>query len=375
MPKTHRIAAACAAATAVAVAGLAAVPAAGASVPARRTILGRLHKITTVASTVPINGDVNPYGTVVISRTSGRLHAGDVLVSNFNDKANLQGRGSTITEISPGGHKMLFARLNASSLPGRCPGGVGLTTALVALRAGWVIVGSAPSKDGSAATAKAGCLIVLDSRGRVRETISGHHINGPWDATALDHGRFADLFITNVLNRTVAGHGAVVRHGTVLRLQLALSARRRPRLMSVTKIGSGFSEQTSSSAFVVGPTGLGLGRDGTLFVADTVANRITAIPDAVVRHTSAGTGRVVSSGGALSMPLGLAITPAGHLLTVNAGNGKIVETTPGGLQIAARFLDHSGNPPGSGALFGLAIAHHDGVYFVDDATNTLRLLH
>ena len=35
-----------------------------------------------------------------------------------------------------------------------------------------------------AATAKAGCLIVLDANGRVRETFSGHGINGPWDMTA-----------------------------------------------------------------------------------------------------------------------------------------------------------------------------------------------
>jgi hypothetical protein len=39
-------------------------------------------------------------------------------------------------------------------------------------------------------------------------------------------------------------------------------------------------------------------------------------------------------------------------------------------------LDKSGSPAGAGALFGLAVAPRgDGVYFVDDATNTLDLLH
>ena len=53
-----------------------------------------------------------------------------------------------------------------------------------------------------------------------------------------------------------------------------------------------------------------------------------------------------------------------------------METTPGGTQAAHRFLDTSGSPPGSGALFGLAVAMHgSGVWFVDDAANTLRLLH
>jgi hypothetical protein len=374
MPALSRIAGY--AAAGVATAGLTLATASAAVGSSNGAFLGHFHEISTIASTVPFNGDVNPYGTAVIARSTGRLHAGNVLVSNFNDRANLQGTGTTIVQISPGGHRSLFAHITRAMLPGRCPGGVGLTTALAELRAGWVIVGSTPSKNGQAATSKAGCLIVLDSQGHVRETIAGHGINGPWDATALDRGTSADLFVTNVLNGTVAAGGSVIHRGTVLRLGLAVSAASPPKLLSVTKIGSRFGEQTSSTAFVVGPTGLGLGSGGTLFVADTFANRITAIPDAVTRQTSAGTGRTITSGGALSGPLGLAVAPGGDVLTVNGGNGKIVETTPGGQQIATRFLDRSGSPPGSGALFGLAVApEQDGIYYVDDAVNTLRLLH
>ena len=60
------------------------------------------------------------------------------------------------------------------------------------------------------------------------------------------------------------------------------------------------------------------------------------------------------------------------------------ETTPGGKQVAVRLLDSSvpspqttpPTPPGAGALFGLAVAPYGaGVYYVDDATNTLGLLH
>jgi hypothetical protein len=371
-----RIAAVCAAAAAIAGTGVVMAPAAGAAASSGPPFLSQFHKLTTIVSTVPANGDVNPYGIAVIGRSTGRLHAGNVLVSNFNAKSNLQGTGTTIVQISPSGHRTLFAHITRSMLPGRCPGGVGLTTALVELRAGWVIVGSTPSKNGQATTSKAGCLIVLDSAGQVRETIAGHGINGPWDATALDHGSSASLFVTNVLNGTVAAGGAVVHRGTVLRLGLAVSASRPPRLESVTTVGSGFGEQTSSTAFVIGPTGLGLGRGGKLFVADTGANRITAIPGAANRQSSAGTGSTITSGGALSGPLGLAIAPNGDVLTVNGGNGKIVETTPSGRQVATRFLDSSGSPPGSGALFGLAVAPNgSGVYYVDDAVNTLRLLH
>ena len=92
--------------------------------------------------------------------------------------------------------------------------------------------------------------------------------------------------------------------------------------------------------------------------------------------TGAGTGAVVTRNGRLNAPLGLAIAPNGDILTVNGNDGLIVETTPGGLQIAHRFLDRSGSPPGSVALFGLAVAPYgSGVYYVDDAANFLRLLH
>ena len=205
-----------------------------------------------------------------------------------------------------------FATIDSAKLPGPCPGGVGLTTALVVLRSGWVVVGSLPTADGTAATAKAGCLLVLDDRGKVRETIAGHGVNGPWDMTALDHGSVAELFVTNVLNGTVA---------------------------------------------------------------DSVGNRITAIPNASRRATSAGTGRTVTAGRALNTPLGLALTRSGKILTVNAGDGNLVVTTPRGAQIRTVALDTSGNPPGAGALFGLAVDKRGGVYYVDDATNTLNLLH
>jgi hypothetical protein len=373
MSAVHRL---CTAAIAAgAAAGLAIAPAAQALASSHTSFIGQFHKISTLVSTVPHNGDVNPYGTVVIRRSIGRLRAGDVLISNFNNKANLQGTGKTIVEISPSGHRTLFASIG--KLPGACPGGVGLSTALAVLPGGWVVVGSTPSSNGMASTAKAGCLIVLGSHGRVRETISGHGINGPWDATSLNLGsRHAELFVTNVLNGTVAANGSVVHRGTVLRLLLRVFRHQPPQLQAVTKIGSGFAEVTDPAAFVIGPTGVGLGRHDTLYVADTRGNRITAIPNAAVRNSSAGTGAVITHGGALSNPLGLAIAPNGDVLTVNANNGKIVETTPGGAQIANRLLDSSGSPEGAGALFGLAVAPHGhGVYYVDDVANTLRLLH
>jgi hypothetical protein len=142
------------------------------------SILKRLKAINTLASTVPSNGDVNPYGVFEVPRSTGDLRQGHILVSNFNAASNLQGTGTTIVDISPSGAMSLFAQIEASALPDQCTGGVGLTTALVVLRTGWVIVGSLPTTDGTAATAKAGCLIVLDREGNPVETFFGSLING-----------------------------------------------------------------------------------------------------------------------------------------------------------------------------------------------------
>jgi hypothetical protein len=339
------------------------------------SFLGSRSQITTIASTVPANGDVNPYGVAVAPRTIGQLHRGWVLVSNFNAKSNAQGTGTTIVQISPAGTQTVFATVSAAQLPGPCPGGVGLTTALVALRSGWVIVGSLPTTDGTSATAKAGCLIVLNSNGQVRETLSSHGINGPWDATALDSGKTAQLFVTNVLNGTQAAAGKVVHRGTVVRLSLKLTGK-LPRIAATRVVASGLAERTDPDALVVGPTGLALAKDGTLYAADTVNSRLTAIPHAVNRVTSAGQGATVRMGGAINSPLGLALAPNGDLLTVNGANGNILEVSPQGQLIDKRTLNSSGTPPGAGALFGLAVAPHGhGLYYVDDATNRLRLLH
>jgi hypothetical protein len=354
----------------------------GASGSGSGGFIGTLGHNASIASTVPENGDQNPYGVAVVPRTTGNLVAGHILVSNFNNNGpngGQQGTGTTIVDVAPNGHVELFAEIQASGLPGPCPGGVGLTTALAVLQSGWVIVGSLPTADGTSSTAQAGCLIVLNPVGKVVETLSGGSINGPWDMTALDLGGVAVLFVTNVLNGTVAGGGSVVNEGTVVRIVLATpftfgDSNFVPRELSRVTIASGFAERTDPAALVVGPTGVGLGFDGSLYVADTVENRIVKIANALFLNNSAGTGAVVSEGGHLNGPLGLAIAPNGDILSANAGDGNLVETTPGGSQVAFEQIDTTGI--GAGTLFGLAVLPgFGGIYFVNDGNNTLNLLH
>ncbi|WP_263366902.1 SMP-30/gluconolactonase/LRE family protein [Edaphobacter bradus] len=347
----------------------------GSALAAKSSFIGSLNTVTTLSTTVPANGDVNPYGVAMVPVSKGSLVQGRFLISNFNNGSNLQGTGTTIVQIAPDGTFSLFAKIDASKVS--CPGGVGLTTALVALRSGFVIVGSLPTTDGTSATIGSGCLLVLDSTGNVVETFSGNHINGPWDMTAVDGGDLVALFVTNVLNGTVAANGKVVDGGTVVRLLLSISEGEAPELLDSTVVADKFPERTDPAALVIGPTGVAFDGDtGILYVADSLDNRIAAVPDALSRSSASNRGQTVSQGRALNDPLGLAFTPNHHLVAANGNDGNLVEVDPqNGIQVAVVLVDNTGGPPpGAGALFGLA-ADSDGVYFVDDASNTFNLLH
>src|SRR5271165_4659969 len=300
---------------AAAVACLAGTPASASAL--NNPFLVPLTTVTEVASTVPATGDLNPYGVTTVPSTIGTLVAGDTLVSNFNNFENLSGTGSTIVEISPTGGKSVFAQIEASKLPGRCPGGVGLTTALTVLPDGYVVVGSLPTTDGKSDTAKAGCLIVLNSVGMPVKTISGSPINGPWDlsATSSFFGQTSVLYVTNVLNGTLASGETPVEGGTVVRIVLLTPPGRPPLVLSKTVIAKGFPERTDPVAVVVGPTGsaVATGRswfEQTVYVADSEGSRIAAIPNALLRLAPlAGGGITVSQGDHLNTPVGMTLAP------------------------------------------------------------------
>ncbi len=329
-----------------------------------------------MASTVPGNGDVNPYGVAVVPTSGGRLVKGDVLVSNFNDKANTQGTGKTIVEVSPTGSETMFAQVGALPHPLSCPGGVGLTTALSVLPGGWVVVGSLPSGPSGALpnVNPAGCLIVLNSAGRPVETWTSPDINGPWDMTETTTGSGADLFVSNALSRP-AGLQDTPQSGTctVVRVDVSISAGKAPSMTATTVVASGLLWKGNKAAFVLAPTGLALAPSGTLYVAETPTNHITAIPDALTRTKPIKDGSsTLSSGGALNAPLGMALAPNGDLIVMNGNDGDAVEISPQGKQVATRELIKNG----AGDLFGLTMSPGGReLFFGDDGTNALEVAH
>jgi hypothetical protein len=359
---------------------LAALPALAADQPG---FLGAVKHHHTRASTVADNGDLNPYAVVVAPVSAGKIQKDDVLVDNFNDVSNLQGTGTTIIIYNPATKKTTQLAKLPRNLA-QCPGGVGLTTAMTMLKSGWVIVGSTPSQDGTTGTKGQGCLIVLDPNGGVAAVWTGPDINGPWgNIAAIDGGSSATLFVSMAgfdvpgpdVNDPATGSPVVVRKGTVLRLQLSVPPEKPPVITARTVVAHGFGEAADEGVFMVGPTGLALGPDNTLYVADSVDNRIVAVPDAVTRTTSAGIGRPVTKDGLLKRPLTLVMTPEGTLVACNALNGQVVEIDPrSGKQLHAQWINtnQAQSPPGSGNLFGLALTPDGkGLYYVHDDVNAL----
>lgn len=367
----------------LALAALMAVAAAPGRAAGPAGLLETLHRHKLLTSTVTDNGDLNPYAVFVAPVTAGPIQQGDVLVDNFNNISNLQGTGGTILDYSPATRKTtLIARLPQHLA--QVPGGVGLSTAMAMLKSGWIIVGSAPSTDGTTRTRGEGGLIVLDPQGQVATVWSGPDISCPWGNIALvDRGATATLFVTMSgfgvpgpeVTDPKTGLPVVVRRATVLRLELAVAPGQPPVVTGRTVVADGFSQRSDRDVFLVGPTGLALGADGTLYVSDALENRIVAVPDALTRSTSAGTGRPVTQDGLLQRPLALAMTAAGHLLACNGKNGQVVEIDPvSGKQLYAQWVDanQAQTPPGNGDLFGLAMTPDGkGFYYVEDDTNFL----
>jgi hypothetical protein len=317
------------------------------------------------ASTVPSNGDVNPYGVAFVGNNfltgSGPLQHGDILVSNFNNKNNLQGTGTTIVRIPKSG------KAPTVFFQGKAP--LGLSTGLATLQYGFVLVTNLPTADGTSATAKAGSLLVLNNQGQLIQTINSPVIDGPWDMTVVDQGDRAIAFFSNALS------------GTVGRIDFAVSEKGLTKLDHYI-IASGYMHQGDPAALFDAPTGMVYDqKSGRLYVASTLDNVVFAVPEAATRKGSEGPGIIVYDDPThLHGALALAQAPNGHLLVTNNDvinsdpnqPSEIVEFTTDGYFVKEISVD-----PNQGGSFGLAVASRDDdtaiLAAVDDNTATLTI--
>ncbi len=318
-------------------------------------------------STIPANGDVNPYGVAFVPEGfpgGGAIKAGDVLVSNFNNSMNVQGTGTTIVSVSPNGPLAVPGNANTfftSALPG-------LSTALGALRGGFVVVGNVPTTGGAFPVFQ-GALQVIDRNGNWVQTLTdATFLNGPWDLTIDDHGSTAHIFVSNV---------AI---GTVSRLDVTVGSKRLT-VNKMTTIATGYAVQPNAAAVILGPTGLAFdAQSDTLYVASTGDNEIFAISNASRAGAAVDRGYLVFASSHLRGPLALRFAPNGDLLAANGDAvnadpehpSEIVEFTPFGRFVREYDVDSS-----QGGAFGLdtRLDTDDAPNYaaVDDVTNNLSV--
>jgi hypothetical protein len=170
-----------------------------------------------ITSTIPANGDLNPYGVAFVPvgfPSGGPLAPGDILVSNCNNTGNTQGTGTTIIQFTP--DDTVAPGVPPGQPPGNAttffqgPTGLGLTTALGILTQGFVLVGNVPTSsapDGTL-TIQQGSLLILDRKGKQLAALT-NQLNDPWDLTIDDELDHATVF---VFEREQHHHTAKERH-------------------------------------------------------------------------------------------------------------------------------------------------------------------
>ena len=151
-----------------------------------------------ISSTVPGNGDVNPYGVAFVPPnfpSGGTISPGDVLVSNFNNSGGAQGTGTTIIKLTPNGVITPPPTQGIGNATTFFPSSaIGLTTALGVLQRGFVLVGNVPT-DSTGAILQ-GSLQVVDQNGTLVTTFTDPlKLTDPWDLTIVDNVNRTTVFV------------------------------------------------------------------------------------------------------------------------------------------------------------------------------------
>ncbi len=331
------------------------------------SILKQLTKRTIIGSTIdPTNGDQGPLGLVYVNSKpfgGGPLKAGDLVMCNFNDRANVPGNGTTLDYISstPGSKPITFDQ--DVTVKG--------CSALVIN----VLYGGIFSMDISAKN-----VVGFSGKGRILQTISSKNFTAPWSAAYV--GSFG----------YPPGDGifaADESSGKILRIDLGTGKPKPP----VTAVISGFGVGSGQPGTALGPSGVQYDQKrDILYVADGVTNTIVSVAHAydnlhAVNSIVVGAdgktfsgpkkslAHVVYSGKPLNGPLGSTLLPNGNLIVANGlGKNMLVEIASNGKLLATK-VPIADKP---GAIFGLAssgkIDATTQVYFTNRFSNNVQVL-
>jgi DNA-binding beta-propeller fold protein YncE len=143
---------------------------------------------------------------------------------------------------------------------------------------------------------------------------------------------------------------------------------------------SGAQSLVSQGGELVDPAGIAVAPDGTLFVVENVGAGPTRGPAVIRIDPRSGAQSVVSRGGNLCYPFGIAIEPGGSLIVTDFGDlvmgtqtqidcaqdfGSVVRVSPNGQQ---QLLSFNGMPSPGNVLrgtFGVAIEPGGGIFVVN----------
>ncbi len=327
------------------------------------SILNTLDDRQTIGSTVdPVTGDSNPYGLDVAKVTGGKLTAGDLVVCDFNDSANVQGTGTSIIALHPTVGASPRHIVSSSYLTG--------CDALAMSPAGPIWAAAFSHNDNP----------IISASGMVLTPL----FQGPW------HHPFGQAFVPPVNSISVpAFYVSNAADGSLVRVAIFAGPR-----FAFTTIAHGFPVNGGAPGSILGPSGLNYQVAGDrLYVVDGTNNALYAIDNISKIEANgftvnaggttfsgkfAADAHVIYRGAPLNGPISSAIFPGGNIVLGNTldpnGTNLMVEISPSGHLLATKNVDTGA----AGALFGMVAtgtsASDVKLYFNDDNDNTVKVL-
>ncbi len=322
--------------------------------------LQQLDDLKTIGSAVdPMNGDQNPYGLDIAKATSGKLQAGDLVVCNFNDAANVQGTGTTIIALHPHVGSSPRHIAQSSSLTG-CDA---LALSPVSIWAAAFAANDNP---------------IVSPGGAVLTTLSSGPFHGPFGQAFAPH---AGPFGVAAFYESNAGDGSIVRINIL-----------QNGTFDFDVIATGFPVNHGVPGSILGPSGLQYdAAHDRLYIVEGTDNSLIAfcgvstIPShgiTVIGNNFGGPfghrARLIHAGPPLNGPISSALLPDGHLVVGNtldpAGENLMVEIAPNGHVLNVKNVDTGA----AGSIFGMVASGHGisdlKLYFNDDNANAVEVL-
>jgi hypothetical protein len=373
-------------------------------------ILGSLHTIATIGSTVdpnnstaidPTGSSTNPYGLVIAPVTAGLITAGDLVVCNFNNgpntvagrpAPNTQGQGTTVVGLHP--------VASAADAGVANPYHIAQSASLL----GCSSLSMFPDSSFAATAFSADMVPAVAPSGTVSSPFAADNLAKPWGSAyvAAANGQPAALYVSDAT-------------GSINRITLNSSNAQT----AFARVVTGFCVSGSVAGMtnsLHAPSGLTYdAKKGTLYIVDTSSYSVVALADvssipanSITAHggncnagpptatptftgPSASSASVIASpnspngGQQFNAPISAALLLNGNVVVGNADQDLMVndagtnenllfEISPTAGIVGSKQLD-SGSP---GALFGIAAGPDSKgnqlIYFNDDNDNTVKVL-